>query len=689
MLVRDYMTPAPKTLRINDTLKDAAQLFYRYRINGAPIIGDDDTIRGLITVADFIRAVIGGITFNQPVEAIMTRNVITVTPETSLDEAYRIPVRYLPVVSEDNKVVGILTKSDFLQAFRAQADRTVSEIQAFIRSAHNGIVVVNAYGIITTFNEAAASLTGVPAARATGRPIDEVIPDSGLRKVIATGKSETGCHLTINGQTVFSNRSPIYEGSKVVGALAIIQDTSGLTKVADQLSSAQHRIEALENIFESARQGIIVVDATGTVTMVNKAFEDIFNVSREDLVGRPVTDSIENTRMHFVAQSGVPEFGEIQNYKGRQVIVNRVPIFKDGHCIGAIGEAVFKDISEVNALLARLDQQEDEPASAREAVRPAKENAKADYGFANIIGSSRVIVQAKNLAAKAARYDSNVLITGESGTGKELFARAIHNASQRKGHPFVTINCAAIPFELLESELFGYEEGSFTGARKGGKKGKFELADKGTLFLDEIGDMPLSMQAKILRVLQDKSLDHIGGSQPLACDVRIIAATNKDLPQMVREDRFREDLFYRLNVLSLVIPPLRDREEDIGELVAHLLPAICGQLGVAGKELSPEAMELLRRHRWPGNVRELINLLEQLVATVDCKLVTARHLLRSNFALRLRGADHPGGDSAANADERERILEALKYTGNNRLLTAKLLGWHRSTLYEKLKKYNL
>jgi PAS domain S-box-containing protein len=689
MLVRDYMTPSPKTLRINDTLKDAAQLFYRYRINGAPILGDDGTLSGLITVADFIRAVIGGIAFSQPVESIMTRNVITVTPETSLEEAYRIPVRYLPVVSEENRVVGILTKSDFLEAFRAQADRTVSEIQGFIRSAHNGIVVVNAYGIITTFNGAAARLTGVPAAKAPGLPIDEVIPDSGLRRVLATGKSETGCHLTINGLTVFSNRSPIFEGPKVVGALAIIQDTSELAKVADQLSSIQHRVEALENIFESARQGIIVVDESGTVTMVNKAFEDIFNVSREDLVGRPVTETVENTRMHIVAQSGVPEFGDIQNYKGRQVIVNRVPMFKDGCCIGAIGEAMFKDITEVNELLARLDPREEPPVRpAGTVTRPAKDTGKADYSFANIIGSSRAMIKAKNLAAKSARYDSNVLITGESGTGKELFARAIHSASRRRGQPFVTINCAAIPFELLESELFGYEEGSFTGAKKGGKKGKFELADKGTLFLDEIGDMPLSMQAKILRVLQDKSLDHIGGSQPLACDVRIIAATNRNLPQMVQEQRFREDLFYRLNVLSLEIPPLREREEDVGELVANLLPTICARLGVAAKELSPEAMELLRRHRWPGNVRELINLLEQVAATVDSPLVTAKHLMRSNFSLRLR-AGAPGGTATEDGAERERIVAALKYTGNNKLLAAKLLGWHRSTLYEKLKKYNL
>ena len=605
MLVHDYMTVYPQTLNINATLKDAAQLFFKYKINGVPIISDNGEICGLITTSHLIRAIINDTSFTQPVSAVMTNNVITVGPDTSLEEACQIPVSRLPVVSADNKIIGMLTQRDFVSAFFLQLQRATDEGKAFIRSAHNGIIVINAYGIITTFNETAARLTGVLVADAIGKPIEEVAADSGLRRVLTTGKSETGCHLRINGQTFFSNRSPICEGPKIVGALAIIQDTSNLQEIALQLSVTQHRAEALEDVFESARQGIVVVNEKGIVTHVNKSYENIFCVSRDKLIGCPAVEAIENTRLHIVVRTGIPELGEIQNYQGRQVIVNRIPLFRDGRICGAIGEAIFKDINEVNLLLEKLHLLERQVSRFQSKLKECGEHNRAEYTFDNIIGSSRLLVQAKNLAAKAAHSNSNVLILGESGTGKELFAHSIHNASHRRGMPFVAVNCAAIPVDLLESELFGYEEGAFTGAKKGGKKGKFELADTGTLFLDEIGDMPLAMQAKILRVLENKCLEKVGSNLTVHCDVRIIAATNRQLSRMVQEHSFREDLFYRLNVIRLQIPPLRERREEIGELVQHLLPGICRNLGVPPKEFDAEAMALLREYQWPGNVREL------------------------------------------------------------------------------------
>ena len=354
MLVRDYMTPYPKSLHPNDTLTDAAKLFFKYRINGAPVVTDDNKLCGLLTCSDLAKVIIDELSYKQPVSTVMTHNVITITPDAALEDAARIPVNQIPVVSADNQILGMITKSDFFSAFRTKAERATDEITAFIRSAHNGIIVINAYGIITTFNDAAAKLAGIPAGQAIGHSIEDIIPDSGLKQVLHTGVSETGCHLTLNGLTVFSNRSPICEGPKIVGALAIIQDTSDLTQVARQLSISQHTVEALENVFESARQGIVVVDQAGIITRVNKSFEDIFNVSREDLLGHLAAEMIENTRMHIVVKSGIPELAEIHNYKGRQVIVNRIPMFQNGKITGAIGEAIFKDITEVNYLLERL-----------------------------------------------------------------------------------------------------------------------------------------------------------------------------------------------------------------------------------------------------------------------------------------------------------------------------------------------
>lgn len=683
MLVRDYMTPFPKTLRPTDTLRDAAQLFYKYKVSAAPVVTEQQEVCGLVTTAHLIMAIIGNASFTQPVSAVMTKNVITVTPDNTMEEAWQIPVGRLPVVSLDNKLVGILTRRDFIQAFYNHMRLANEEMQALVRSAHNGIIVINSYGVITVYNEAAAKLLGVPVQEALGRFVSDVIPDTGLKRILLSGQSETGAQLTVNGQVLVSNRSPIFEGPKVVGAVAIIQDTSELRDVAAQLEDTLHRCAALECVFESASQGIVVVDKDGIIRKVNKSYEDIFGVAREEVLGRPAVEVIENTRLHAVLETGVAELGEVQSCKGRNIIVNRVPIFKDGVVVGAIGEAIFKDIMEVKTLLQRLDSLEQQVNHYEQELHDIH---RAQYTFDDIVGRSRAMVQVKNLAAKAAQTDSNVLVTGESGTGKELFAHAIHNASQRRRQPFICVNCAAIPAELLESELFGYAEGAFTGARKGGKPGKFELADKGTIFLDEIGDMPLAMQAKLLRVIQDKTYERVGGTTALTSDVRIVAATNKPLEQMVQDGKFREDLYYRLNVLRLHVPPLRERREDIGELATVLLRRICRRQGLAEKRLAPETPALLREYHWPGNVRELINILEQLVATVDGLLITPRHLT----ALQAwTGAVTSSMEGKTPGAERDHIAAVLRLAKGNKSLAAKMLGVHRSTLYEKLKRYDL
>lgn len=673
MLVRDHMNPYPRTLKPSSTLKDAARLFFTYRISGAPVLTESGEICGLLTSAHLIEAIINDIAFTTPVKQVMTQNVITVNPENALEEAWQIPVSRLPVVSANHKVVGILTRRDFLNAFYTQMRQARDEVEALIRSAHNGIIVVNAYGIITTFNVAAAKLIGVEAANAIGKSVADIIPDTGLLRVLGTGKSETGCELTINGQTVFSNRSPICEGPKIVGALALLQDTSELLHIARELESSQHHIEALENIFECAPQGIVVVDKNGIISKVNRAYEEAYGVLREELLGRKAYDVIENTRLPIVLQTGVAEIADVQEHKGRSMIVSRVPLFKNGEIIGAMGEAIFKDAQEVSRIWERL-------ASCHKMGIPAgssKEKATDEVTIESICGRSRAIVEAKNLAKKAAAAESNVLIIGESGTGKELFAQAIHNDSRRRGGPFVAINCSAIPSELLEAELFGYEEGAFTGARRGGKKGRFQLAHTGTLFLDEIGDMPLAMQAKILRVIEDRRVETVGGTSATLVDVRIIAATNQPLYKMVLAKTFRDDLYYRLNVISLQVPPLRERREDIGELVSLLADRVSKKLGRQAKSFAPETLALLREGQWPGNVRELINLIEQVAATVDSAVILPKHLPAG------------GMQQGSNRPERKRVTEALKQAGGNKALAAKLLGIHRSTLYEKLKKYQL
>jgi transcriptional regulator with PAS, ATPase and Fis domain len=309
----------------------------------------------------------------------------------------------------------------------------------------------------------------------------------------------------------------------------------------------------------------------------------------------------------------------------------------------------------------------------------------------SMVGESSAIRGLKRQALRAAATSLPVVITGESGTGKELLAQAIHHASSRRLYPFVRVNCAAIPQDLFESELFGYEKGAFTGASSTGKAGKFELANHGSVFLDEIGDLPIEMQPKLLRVLEEKEFERVGGTSLIKTDFRLLAATNHDLEDMLEENRFRKDLFYRLNVITLHIPPLRERREDILPIVQHLLKRIAHDSGLPGVSLGPEAQEILTGYDWPGNVREISNVLERVVSYLErdtiypCDLPPYLH----------RG--HRGTSLANNASlrrvqtraEREAILYALQSVNYNKARAAQVLGIHRSLLYKKMKKYDL
>ncbi len=309
-----------------------------------------------------------------------------------------------------------------------------------------------------------------------------------------------------------------------------------------------------------------------------------------------------------------------------------------------------------------------------------------------IVGEHRKVRSAKEFVLKAAQSSSTVLLLGESGTGKGLYARAIHSGGARREGPFVKVNCGAIPENLLESELFGYEEGSFTGAQKGGKPGKFELAHQGTIFLDEIGDLPYNMQAKLLRVLQEKEIERVGGRHSIPVEARIIAATNKDLREEVHRGSFREDLYYRLDVLTINVPPLREVASDIPLLVDNLLERLCHKLHLPPKTIREEVVGVFCRYPWPGNVRELENILERLLNLVEGDVISVEHLPPHLWqhvqTSRYLAAGHSLEKLTADL-EREAIENALRTTGNNRTRATELLGLHRSTFYEKLNRYDL
>lgn len=684
MLVRDFMISNPKTLKISDTLKDVVSLFYKYKIDVAPVLKQNNKLVGMVTRTNIIESMVNEIPLSSGIESIMTRGVITISPNNSLEEAWQIPVNHLPVVDYDHRIVGMLNRQEFMKIFYLKMCKANNIIKNLMNLSYAGIIIVNYYGIIEEINEIAGRLIGVKFEEARDKFIYDVLPNSRLMNVIRTGETELNQSFEINGQALSVNRAPICEGYKVVGAVAVLRDISQAVDLTNQLVEKENRIQALECVFESMAQGIIVVGTDNVINLVNNSYENVMGISREELIGRKAEVAVENSRMHVVLKTGIAELGNLQKVKGRQVVVSRVPMFKEGRIIGAIGEAIFKDVSEVGTILERGKNLLKVNSQGQEINL---KDSNQLITFESIIGRSRSIVSVKNLAAKAAITDTTVLIQGESGTGKDLFAQAIHNGSNRCNKKFVAINCAAIPAELLEAELFGYDEGAFTGAKKGGKKGKFEIAEGGTLFLDEIGDMPLAMQAKLLRVMQNKTFEHVGGEKVWSCDVRIIAATNKNLIELVEKNFFREDLYYRLNVICLNVPSLRERQEDIGELIDMLMPKMCHKLGVLLKQFSPEALALLRSYNWPGNVRELINILEQIGATVSSVLITPKQL--PTVVIEQQNCQRKNNGEGVMEDEGKHIQEILHDTSGNKALAAKVLGIHRSTLYEKMKKYNL
>ncbi|MCC5912343.1 MAG: sigma 54-interacting transcriptional regulator [Clostridiaceae bacterium] len=446
-------------------------------------------------------------------------------------------------------------------------------------------------------------------------------------------------------------------------------------------------IEMYRTIFELVYNWVVVVDKAGYIKMMNEGYCKFIGMRPQDVIGKHVTEVIENTRMHIVAKTGQREIGDIQKIKGNKMIADRIPIRKDGEIIGAVGTVLFKDVVELDAYVKKVNILETELEFYKKELKKA---LGSNDTFDSIIGISESIQRVKELGKQVATTKSNVLLLGESGTGKGLFASAIHNASSRKEYPLIKVNCAAIPEELLESELFGYEQGAFTGAKKGGKPGKFELANKSSIFLDEIGEMPLNMQAKLLKVIQEKEIDRVGGVKSQKVDVRIIAATNQDLEEMVRNKKFREDLYYRLNVISIKVPPLKERKEDIPLLINSLLKKFSKEMDKFVTEISPRAMDSLMNYQWPGNIRELENVIERAFNLIDKEArITLENLPSYITNPNSKRSSRKSKTLKTIIEEVEKnlIRKTLMDNKCNKYQTAKDLGISRTSLYEKIGKY--
>lgn len=475
-------------------------------------------------------------------------------------------------------------------------------------------------------------------------------------------------------------RLPVIEKGKLIGVIRVeeIRDYFYM-KLEENSTKMMHLIN---NIHEAACS----IDKEGTVVLWNKSAEDLYGVSAEEILGKKLKDFFPDAIMLKILEDKKP----INNMyhsprKDSYVIISAHPIYINNEFVGVV--STDRDVTEVKELSYQLEK-------ANTTLKFLEDEVKrySNEDFKNIIGKSDKVVEKIKIAKQVAKTETSILITGESGTGKEVFARAVHEHSNRKGL-FVPVNCSAIPNELFESELFGYEEGAFTGAKKKGKVGIFELANDGTIFLDEIGDMPLNMQAKLLRALQEKEIRRVGGEKSISVNVRVISATNRDLKTMVKEGKFREDLYYRLNVVELKLPPLRERNGDVVLLTNYFLNEICKKSNRKIPQIEQDVINILQGYDWPGNIRELKNTVEYLLVmcknNIIKKDIIPAHILEKTSKPIVED-DYPLDINLATKKlEINIIKKALKMTQNNKAKAAKLLNIPRSTLYYKIENYGI
>ncbi|RWZ60133.1 PAS domain S-box protein [Halobacillus fulvus] len=578
-------------------------------------------------------------------------------------------------------------KESLVQELKQQTENQ----HLILNSIHDGMIVIQADEKVSFINQSAERILGMEKDEVVGHPIHQIIPSSRLPQILKSKRKEVNQKLELdNGKRIITTRIPLIGSDQnVLGAYAVFQDITEVVDLAEEITNLKEVQTMLEAIIQSSDEAISVVDENGNGLMINPAYTRITGLTEGDIVGKPATvDISEGESMHMkVLKTRRPVRGvrlKVGPAK-KDVLVNVAPVIVDGKLKGSVG--VLHDVTEIQSLTSELKR-------ARQIIR----SLEAKYTFDDIIGRSPEMTLALEQAKVGAKTPATVLLRGESGTGKELFAHAIHNESKRRHNKFIRVNCAAIDESILESELFGYEDGAFSGAKRGGKKGLFEEANHGSIFLDEIGELTLSMQAKLLRVLQENEIVRVGGRKSVPVDVRVIAATNINLEKAIMTKTFREDLYYRLNRLPIYIPPLRERNEDMKPLVEYLVQKLNEDYGRNIKAVSQEALDKLEDYEWPGNVRELENVMGRAMIYMDHQEET---ILAKHIPLLKKRDLHPTDDSSLTKWTGEKLQEAVDlyekqlladaYMAHqfNKTQTAKALGISIRNLYYKLEKYNL
>lgn len=594
MLVKDAMTRTSIKFFENDYIDRAAKTLLESHMKGGLVYNVRDELAGCFTEHNLLEGLLNQ---HKVLSEIYQTDFCFLNEMDELNNIKLNDQEIWPILNKSRQITGFLTKEQYLAAYARTSQVELSRMDAIFNSAHNGILSIDLEGRITSMNPPAEKMAMTTKEKALGKFLTDVVTPSGLLNVIRTGKGHTEKYR-VGKRKYLTHRTPLYDGKTLVGAVGVFQDISEIEFVSSELESVKQLLKEQETILDNSTDGICITDGEGAIIKCNQSFRQLFDVRNES------PDYIKDIARQVEAKGRSHNIMETSKDNKNSLIITANPIKNSSNQIDRVVINV-KDMTEFDALRSELAK-----------TKSILEHMHLSERSETFIAKSPEMERLLETVQQVAKVDVTVLLSGESGVGKEEIAKLIQQSSPRSEGPFIKVNCGAIPESLMESELFGYEGGAFTGALKKGKAGLFEQADNGTIFLDEIGEIPNHLQVKLLRVLQEMEINRVGSSKTTKIDVRVIAATNRDLKELVVEGSFREDLFYRLNVIPIAIPPLRRRVEDIPILIDAYARMFAAKYHKHLK-FTKKAIQVLTNYQWPGNVRELVNMIERIYVTAS------------------------------------------------------------------------